>query len=426
MASSWGHGDGTARPAQTLALVLVPTLALTLALAPSDAVAAAQPNPERLEWGGFPVLGGNSDIGFGFGAIGSLARFSEGYAPFRWRLEALVMMTAKQGPDGGVSLPYHDDYLKLDLPGLVGGKLRLYAELGFGRYSDSGYYGLGNASGVDPAPRPRFHQYDHIYPQLRSRARIKLTNSLQMMLGATLTYNWINLYEGSLLARHAQQAPDPDTARLLLGLDHHVVGELDLGFLWDTRDHDLAPTRGMHHELSWRFCPGLTSADYVAYGGINATARYYHALLGERLVLAGRLMVDLLLGQPPFYELSRHGGLKPKRAIGGPDAVRGVPLQRYHGKVKLLANLELRSKLLPFTVFSQRFNLGLVGFFDTGRTWADYRTLTHLDGDGLGLKIGAGGGVRLQWGETFLIRVDTAWSPDADPVGFYVDINHVF
>jgi hypothetical protein len=67
-----------------------------------------------------------------------------------------------------------------------------------------------------------------------------------------------------------------------------------------------------------------------------------------------------------------------------------------------------------------------VGFFDTGRTWADYRALTHLDGEGLGLKIGAGGGLRLQWGETFLIRVDPAWSPDADPVGFYVDINHAF
>lgn len=419
MASSRGH---------TVGLV---ALALTLAATPFHAAAEkktapTRPDPERLEWGGTPVLSGNSDIGFGFGGLVSLARFSEGYAPFRWRVEALVMMTAKEGTDGGVTLPYHDDYLKLDLPGLVGGKLRLFFKLSFGRYSDSGYYGMGNASGVDLTPPPRFHQYDHIYPQLRSRARIKLTNQLQIMLGAALSYNWINLYEGSLLARHAQRAPDPDTARLLRGLDRHFMSELDVGFLWDTRDHDLAPTRGMLHGLSWRFCPGLTSADHVAYGGINATARYYRALLGERLVLAGRLMVDLLLGQPPFYELSRHGGLSPDQAIGGKNAVRGVPLQRYHGKVKLLANLELRSKVLPFTVFSQRFNLGLVGFFDTGRTWADYRTLTHLDGDGLGLKIGAGGGLRLQWGETFLIRVDTAWSPDADPVGFYVDINHVF
>lgn len=387
---------------------------------------AAPLDPERLEWGGTPVLAGDSDIGVGFGALFSLARFAPGREPFRWRIEALIMMTAKAAPEGGVELPYHDDYVKLDLPALLGGKLRLYIELGFGRYSNSGYYGLGNASSAAPSERARYYQYDRIFPQLRSRARVRLTERWQMMLGTTLTYNWINLYEGSLLQRQLQGQADPDTAALLLGAERHALAELDIGWIWDSRDHEYAPTRGMFHELSWRFSPGLSTAEGVAYGGINATARFYRALLGERLVLAGRLLVDLLLGQPPFYELSRHGGLQPRGAIGGKDGVRGVPLQRYHGKVKLLGNLELRSKLLPFAIWSQRFNLGLVAFCDLGRSWADYRALTHLDGDGLGLKLGAGGGLRLQWGETFLLRIDAAWSPDADPVGFYVDLNHVF
>lgn len=336
------------------------------------------------------------------------------------------MMTARAAPEGGVELPYHDDYARLDLPALLGGKLRLVVELGFGRYSTSGYYGMGNASSAEQGGVPRFHQYDRIFPQLRSRARIRLTERWQIMLGTTLTYSWINLYEGSLLQRQLQGQADPDTAALLLGAERHALAELDLGWIWDSRDHEYAPTRGMFHELSWRASPGLSTAAGVAYGGLNATARCYRALLGERLVLAGRLLVDLLLGRPPFYELAQHGGLRPRGAIGGKDAVRGVPLQRYHGKVKLLGNLELRSKLLPFAAWSQRFNLGLVAFFDLGRCWADYRALAHLDGDGLGLKLGVGGGLRLQWGETFLLRIDTAWSPDAEPVGFYVDLNHVF
>lgn len=39
-------------------------------LAASPGPAAAPPlNPERLEWGGTPVLSGDSDIGVGFGAL---------------------------------------------------------------------------------------------------------------------------------------------------------------------------------------------------------------------------------------------------------------------------------------------------------------------------------------------------------------------
>jgi hypothetical protein len=46
--------------------------------------------------------------------------------------------------------------------------------------------------------------------------------------------------------------------------------------------------------------------------------------------------------------------------------------------------------------------------------------------NGMGMKFGAGEGIRLQWGETVVIRVDVAYSPDADPVGVYVDFGHIF
>jgi hypothetical protein len=37
-----------------------------------------------------------------------------------------------------------------------------------------------------------------------------------------------------------------------------------------------------------------------------------------------------------------------------------------------------------------------------------------------------GGGLRIKWGEAFLVRADVAWSPDADPIGLYFNVNHVF
>jgi hypothetical protein len=385
----------------------------------------APPRPDRHEFSLLPAVTADSDRGYGFGFLAILARFARGYAPFRWRLNLLVYMTAKPAPDGAVELPYHDHHVKLELPGLLEGRLRLDLGLAFGRFITSGYYGLGNAA--PPGRGGRDHQYDRIYPHLEARARFRFTEHLQLLGAASFTYNWINPYAGSKLERDLQSG-DAQLLGLLRGTQRHAAPELTLGLLWDSRDHEYAPSRGMLHELAWRQSPGWGEGSEVAFGGLTLAARAYHPLLGDRLVLAWRVLADLLVGRPPFYELALHGGLHPAEGIGGGKAVRGVPLHRYHGKIKLLGNLELRARLIPLTLFSQRFYLGAVAFADAGRSWVDYDRLLQerFDGTGVGLKVGLGGGVRIQWGETVMIRIDLAWSPDAEPVGAYFDLNHVF
>ena len=69
---------------------------------------------------------------------------------------------------------------------------------------------------------------------------------------------------------------------------------------------------------------------------------------------------------------------------------------------------------------------GLVPFFDAGRVWADSTPQPELDGQGLGLKYGAGGGLRLQSGSSFLLRLDVAASPDASPVSGYFSAGQIF
>ncbi len=384
---------------------------------------------ERYELGALPAFTFTSDIGFGFGLIGSFARFSRGYRPYLWRLEVLWLMTLKGKPgDGGVESPYHDDYIKLDLPGLLGGRLRLNLFVGFSRYTTSGYYGFGNAAPVDKPARddnPRYHMVDRIYPTAAARARVYLTERIQLLLGTSFVFNWINPYEGSLFSRDLESR-DPAVCRLLRGKDHFGVFEATVGWIWDSRDHEYMPSDGSFHEISWRASPGWAIGTDHAYGGLNLTLRFYRAIVGRYLIAAGRVMADVIVGQPPFYELSRHGGLFASDALGGSRAIRGVPLQRYHGKIKLFGNLELRSRLLGFSLLGQRFQLGATAFLDTGRSWAGFSGTSHLDGDGIGLKLGAGGGLRLAWGEAFMIRADIAYSPDAEPIGWYLDINHLF
>ena len=143
----------------------------------------------------------------------------------------------------------------------------------------------------------------------------------------------------------------------------------------------------------------------------------------KRLTFAARVVADVQAGDVPFYELATY---EETYALGGVEGVRGVPAQRYYGKEKVFANLEARSTLVDFRLFGKSFGLGLAGFFDGGRLWADGFHHPELDGTAFGLKYGVGGGVRLHQGDSMVVRFDVAWSPDAQPVSAYFSAGELF
>ena len=131
-----------------------------------------------------------------------------------------------------------------------------------------------------------------------------------------------------------------------------------------------------------------------------------------------------------FYELGRYGVLSPIDGPGGSWSIRGVPRQRYSGKQKAIINAELRTMFVRFNIASQRFGIGALAFVDAGRLWTDYAPVTlggeDVDGPFGDIKWGVGGGLRITWGETLVIRADPAWSPSDQDFGFYIDIGHMF
>ncbi len=428
----------------------VPVLLLVCVWSGASAVAAPKAkakakDPHRLQWGLMPEVSYSSDTGFGFGVQGSLARYKPGYWPFLWRLKAQVSMSIKAIPDSSrVELPVHNHKLSLDLPGLWKRRLRLVVGASFRRTLTVGYYGLGNGAQRDEVRQKRwgrYHQFRRMTPGAILAARLLLwkgrRRKLQLFGKLEFQYNWIDLYQpgdeedppdfGSLLAEDLAGASGELVRRQLVAVENHAHLVATTGVLWDSRDQVTAPTRGMLHDLSVRGGGGLDVP--FAYGGMNATARFYQSLYREYLVLAARMTVDLLFGRPPLYELTKHGGLRAGDSTGGGRSIRGVAAQRFHGKVKLLGNLELRSKLLPFKILGHRFNLGVVAFLDLGRVWVDYKRRRDLDGRdrlGFGFHTGLGGGLRLQWGKDFIIAFDVAHSPTDDNLGIYFNAYHLF
>jgi outer membrane protein assembly factor BamA len=407
-------------------LLIATALCLLAALPPRVARAADddpdRPDPDRYEISALPVLLGDTDRGIILGAYGVVVRFRKNYAPYQWRLRIATQMSVERREDDTLQLPFHDHYVHLDLPGFLHPRLRFDAEVAFRRYADTGYFGVGNASPETPDNTvDAFNEYGRTNPSVSLLGRWRFPYGIAVLFGAEFTYNWVDVARDSKLDQDLK-AGDQRLDDLLHGTEDHALLTGVIGWLWDTRDQEFAPTRGMFHEISWRFSPGLE----FLFAGLDVTSRFYYPVFGEKLVLAARITLDMLFGDAPVYELARLGGLAAQPGIGGGRGVRGVPLQRYSGKIKLLGNFEARSKLLPFTILAQRFNLGLLAFVDLGRTWSDYRGDTRFDGDSVGLKVGVGGGFRLQWGETFILRGDIAWSPDANPIGAYFGFQHIF
>jgi outer membrane protein assembly factor BamA len=213
---------------------------------------------------------------------------------------------------------------------------------------------------------------------------------------------------------------DVDGEPLITGTSDQAIVGLHLGVGFDSRDSNINPERGMFHELVFSGYPGRPGGDnFPLYGSVTLNTRFYVPLAGEYLVLALRLRGDLFFGTAPFYDLN----------LG---FIRGVPLRRFHGLIHVLGNLEFRSIFFRFSANKQRFALGAAVFVDSGRVWADYRHDSALDGSGLGLKYGVGGGVRFLIGKGQLIRFDVAYSPYMEdlnpdmPVGIYVAFGQFF
>lgn len=403
---------------------------------------------DRMEFTLLPVLNYSSDRGFGFGAYSIIARFREDVSPYLWRLYFRLSATVKLKEDGEAEFPYHEDFVRLDLPGLVGGRLRLNVRAGFFRFSTTGYYGLGNASqrligGNTPSSLVKpstYYQYDRIYPEAMIMARWRLwrkgRKQLNLFYGGSAVYNVTEVRTGTKLAEDIQASMHQRGERgdflreQLRGLSPHVRLEGTIGLIWDSRDSEFAPSKGMFHELSVRGGTGFSSS--LAYVGINAKAHLFLSLWKEYLVLAVRMIGDVLLGNPPLYELTRFGGIFPNEGPGGGFGVRATVPQRYYGRAKWIGNLELRSKIIQLQIWRLRINLGLVAFFDAGRVWGalSYASDTlrqSVDGEDPGIKYSFGGGGRLQLGSTVVLRADVAYSPsEGGNLGFFFILGHMF
>jgi outer membrane protein assembly factor BamA len=392
-----------------------------------DAAESSAKRPEKpeTEFTIVPFVGGNSDMGFGGGYIASLARLDPELQPYRYHIETAGSVTVGQDDADKLRINYTDIYLLFSFPNLIKDRLGLDVRASYTLESNLKYYGLGNASSIDPNidPTDSFYEHSRGHPTLRVSFEYRM-RPIALAWGASYTQNWFDVPEGSRLANDIE-SPDPEIRELLGEAETHGTPKLTVGAAWDTRDDETSPTRGLYITELIDVTPGTFGPVDYRFARFGTAVHVFVPIIprDRRLVLATRVANDLLVGDPPFYELPR---FEDTFAIGGAKGVRGVPGQRYYGKIKAFANVELRSELFKAKILGDERRFGVVAFTDVGRVWADYKYDPELDGTGLGLKYGVGGGLRVASGETFVLRVDVAWSPDANPLSGYLLAGHIF
>lgn len=157
----------------------------------------------------------------------------------------------------------------------------------------------------------------------------------------------------------------------LIGADEADGGRTSsvrLGLVYDSRDKEGAPTRGIWAEGHLTAAPKWlgTSNPFTRY---SLTMRQYFPLIGnDKLTLAYRLNYEGTIGKTaPYYVLpyiTVMGENSDKDGMGGYRTIRGIMRNKIVGLDMASYNAELRWRFIDFQVLKQNISLGLSAFSD--------------------------------------------------------------
>ena len=262
--------------------------------------------------------------------------------------------------------------VEAEIPRLAFG-WRARATVGAIREARHGFYGIGNDTELNEDLVSDDQPYYYKVTRNRYLGTAEVTRVIRGPFMVALL--------GGVERASFNTLPGPSVFRSTFGEE---LADTDffsrLALLYDTRDNEYNPHRGLLLELG---AQGGTSDGN--YSRIYFTGRGYYTLT-PRLLVAARVLGSRMAGDPslnsilfvPLWE-------KPLSMYGGTDTNRGIDRGRYAGPHALFSNLELRYDLRSFGDFGA---MTLLGFVDAGRVFEDEFRLT-LDG----LHVGAGGGV---------------------------------
>ncbi len=276
---------------------------------------------------------------------------------------------------------------------------RSYARVAFERLNRAPYYGVGNqAPEVDSlaALDPPYYRYQLLRSTAYGVYQRRLVPHVRGHLALQARhYRALPLGPQSLYGEDVANAVTQDVGSA-------TSAELRTGLLYDTRDEESTPTRGILLEGMW-----ATSVGDHRYDRFLVSARGFIPF-GEfdQWVLGLRHTTELATGHPPFYvAYERLTTWYLEDGFGGERSLRLQPPGRYVAPNRSVASVDLRKKVLDVPMPASPFRLWILGFADVGRLWREGErpSLTNLHWSG-------GVGTRFQMSKATIFGLDVGGS----------------
>ena len=157
--------------------------------------------------------------------------------------------------------------------------------------------------------------------------------------------------------------------------------EIKAGLVYDSRDFETAPNKGLWAELYVNGSPDVFG-DGFNYLKLNAHFRHYVSIpfgfkVGDPVFAYHLAYQGSLAGETPFYIQQNISALVLKQmmseGLGSSNTIRGTHANRLIGDGYLWGNFELRIKFVDFRLLKQNFYIAANPFFDCGMIVQPYR-----------------------------------------------------
>jgi len=448
-------------------VILMIFLSVTISVNAQEADSVITDKKEKAKTGWkiqpLPFVAYDADLGLQYGIIFGLQDFGDGstYPEYKHMFQAEVSRFTR---GSGVNQLFYDSKylipknirLTVDISYLTELALNFY---GFNGYEAVYNHNFENEDSEDYISRVYYRmqrQFFRFVTDFQGRIIPSQEDKFRWLAGVSIfNFKTATVDIEKLNKKRSDDDQLPDTALLY---DNYVDfgfipenekdgGQLNffkLGLIYDTRDNEAAPTKGLWEEIIIMTAPKFFFNKDFSLTKLVVTHRHYFSFFKKNLTFAYRLSYQGTIGgYSPFffqtYQINSFSTATKFDGLGGSKTLRGIKRNRIVGDGFAYGNFEVRWKFARTMIFKQNFSFTLLGFTDMGQTVHDIKVNRELlppdqnpndyfDQDNDSMHFGYGAGLRIAWSENFIIAIDYGFANDRrdGTSGLYIGIGNLF
>ncbi len=401
--------------------------------------------------GGLPAIAYDSDTGFKYGALANFFDWGDGswYPNY---LRSIYLEATYTTKGSGIFRFIYDDKKFLNSDIRFVGDIGYFTESALDFYGFNGYesnysYSFEDKTSSDYKSRMYYRLnrkqirgiFDFQFPLYENKLRAVAGYSFYQVNISSVNVD--NLNNGKDEADKLPAISDSTSlyqSYINNGIiktdqkDGGFINQIKTGLVWDTRDNEALPTKGIWTEAILIGSMDIPDFNY-GYLQFVATHRQYFSLIKDRMSVAYRLVYSgRIAGETPFYMLPYYMNTKEiKDGFGGSKTIRGVLRSRVVGDGVAFGNIEWRWRFLNTKIGSHDFYIAMSLFADAGTVTQKYnfQKPTNFEAhNNESIHLGYGGGIRFAFDQNLIVAVDYGMALDEQDgsSGLYIGLGWLF